>query len=78
MSTVLARRVREHLTETEPVPEPMTDFEIRRFIKDNCTKVEWLFSGWHVTTDDDVISVAPLFEGAIGLAAAKYKEMNDG
>jgi len=77
MSTVLARRVREHLTEPRPEPLVMTDFEIRRFIKDNCTKVEWLFSGWHVTTDDDVISVAPLFEKAIGLAAAKYKEANE-
>jgi len=41
MSTVLERRVREHLSEPRPVPLEMTDTEILDWLNENLVQVDW-------------------------------------
>jgi hypothetical protein len=81
MSTVLERRVREHLTEPRPVPEPMTDTEILDWLNEYCDGYEFMSAS---VAGPSIFNVF-FFDGsasgdslrvAVCNAAAIWKEMN--
>ena len=81
MSTALARRVREHLTEPGPVPETMTDTEILDWLNEYCDGYEYTDgsmnpSVYTVTFYNETASGESLRD-AVQLAAAIWKEMNE-
>jgi hypothetical protein len=73
MSTVLERRVREHLTEPRPVPEPMSDTEILDFLSEHIIQRE---NGRVVLRFDGITAWANTLREAVCLADGQFKEMN--